>query len=210
MATSGWPVLPRTCSRCSTRSVSTRSRWSATTGAPSLHTSSARATRIGSAASSASPFRTRAASASCRKIVREQQTAAYAWLLAYARDGPELAADPGWLTQIAQVWSPGLRRDDWDDVLALMARPGVAAAVCRWYRCELDTTTRSGMCSSRPRWCTARRTAASVRPPTSGRTSASPPACSESRCPIWATGRISKHQGRCFPSSSQGWAWTGS
>jgi pimeloyl-ACP methyl ester carboxylesterase len=73
-----------------------------------------------------------------RTIVREQQTAAYAWLLAYAHSGPELAADPGWLTQIAHVWSPGLRRDDWDEVLALMARPGVAAAMCRWYRCDLD------------------------------------------------------------------------
>jgi pimeloyl-ACP methyl ester carboxylesterase len=73
-----------------------------------------------------------------RRIVREQQTAAYAWLLAFAKSGPELAADPVWLTQIQQVWSPGLRRDDWDDVLALLARPEVAAAVCRWYRCDME------------------------------------------------------------------------
>ncbi len=73
-----------------------------------------------------------------RRIVREQQTGAYAWLLAYATSGPDLVADPHWLTQLAQVWSPGLRRDDWDDVLALMAVPAVAAAVCRWYRCDLD------------------------------------------------------------------------
>ena len=73
-----------------------------------------------------------------RSIVREQQTSAYAWLLAYARGGPELAADPDWLTQLSQDWSPGLRRDDWDDVLALLAQPEVAAAVCRWYRCELE------------------------------------------------------------------------
>jgi pimeloyl-ACP methyl ester carboxylesterase len=73
-----------------------------------------------------------------RRIVREQQTAAYAWILAYARTGAELAADPAWLTQLAQSWSPGLRRDDWDGVLALLAQPPVAAAVCRWYRCDLD------------------------------------------------------------------------
>jgi pimeloyl-ACP methyl ester carboxylesterase len=73
-----------------------------------------------------------------RRIVREQQTAAYAWLLAFATSGPELAADPVWLTQLQQLWSPGLRRDDWDEVLALLAQPEVAAAVCRWYRCDLD------------------------------------------------------------------------
>lgn len=74
-----------------------------------------------------------------RRVVREQQTAAYAWLLAFATSGPELAADPLWLTQLLQLWSPGLRRDDWDEVLALLAQPAVAAAVCRWYRCDLET-----------------------------------------------------------------------
>jgi pimeloyl-ACP methyl ester carboxylesterase len=73
-----------------------------------------------------------------RRILREQQTAVYAWLLAYAKTGPELAADPVWLTQLMQYWSPGLVRDDWADVLSLMADPTVAAAVCRWYRCDLD------------------------------------------------------------------------
>jgi pimeloyl-ACP methyl ester carboxylesterase len=73
-----------------------------------------------------------------RRVLREQQTAVYAWLLAFASSGPELAADPLWLTQLQQFWSPGLRRDDWDEVLALLARPEVAAAVCRWYRCDLD------------------------------------------------------------------------
>jgi pimeloyl-ACP methyl ester carboxylesterase len=73
-----------------------------------------------------------------RRVLREQQTAVYAWILAYASTGPELAADPAWLTQLMQHWSPGLQRPDWDEVLALMADPAVAAAVCRWYRCDLD------------------------------------------------------------------------
>ena len=94
----------------------------------------ARITRVvGVSAPHPSGFRVR------RRIVREQQTAAYAWLLAYARTGPELAGDPVWLTQLAQSWSPGLRRDDWDDVLALLARREVAEAVCRWYRCDLES-----------------------------------------------------------------------
>lgn len=74
-----------------------------------------------------------------RRILREQQTAVYAWILAFAQSGSELAADPIWLTQLQQFWSPGLRRDDWDEVLALLAEPEVAAAVCRWYRCDLES-----------------------------------------------------------------------
>ncbi len=79
-----------------------------------------------------------------RRVLREQQTAAYAWLLAYATNGPELAADPVWLTQLQQLWSPGLRRADWDEVLALLAEPAVAAAVCRWYRCDLESNLALG------------------------------------------------------------------
>ena len=73
-----------------------------------------------------------------RRIVREQQSAAYAWILAYAADRVEIAADASWLTQIAQLWSPGLRRDDWDEVLDVLTRPEVAEAVCGWYRCDFD------------------------------------------------------------------------
>jgi pimeloyl-ACP methyl ester carboxylesterase len=73
-----------------------------------------------------------------RRVVREQQTAAYAWILAYADDAPEIAADPAWLTQLAHVWSPGLLRDDWPEVLAVLTRPEVARAVHRWYRCDFD------------------------------------------------------------------------
>lgn len=73
-----------------------------------------------------------------RRVVREQQSAAYAWILAYADDAPEIVADPRWLAQLAHAWSPGLLRDDWQDVLAVVSRPEVAEAVCAWYRCDLD------------------------------------------------------------------------
>ncbi len=79
-----------------------------------------------------------------RRVLREQQTAVYAWLLAFATTGPELAADPVWLTQLQQFWSPGLRRSDWDAVLALLAEPTVAAAVCRWYRCDMESDVALG------------------------------------------------------------------
>jgi pimeloyl-ACP methyl ester carboxylesterase len=73
-----------------------------------------------------------------RRVVREQQSAAYAWILGYAADAPQMVADPAWLTQLAHVWSPGLLRDDWPDVLATLSRPEVAEAVCAWYRCDLE------------------------------------------------------------------------
>jgi pimeloyl-ACP methyl ester carboxylesterase len=73
-----------------------------------------------------------------RRILREQQTAAYAWILAYASDRAEIAADPSWLTQVAHHWSPALRRDDWPAILDVLTRPEVAEAVCGWYRCDLD------------------------------------------------------------------------
>ncbi len=73
-----------------------------------------------------------------RRILREQQSAAYAWILAYAGDRVEIAADPSWLTQVAHHWSPALRRDDWPDILEVLTRPEVAEAVCGWYRCDFD------------------------------------------------------------------------
>jgi pimeloyl-ACP methyl ester carboxylesterase len=79
-----------------------------------------------------------------RRVLREQQTAVYAWLLAYARTGAELPSDPAWLTQVQQYWSPGLQRADWDEVLQLLAQPEVAAAVCRWYRCDFDNDAALG------------------------------------------------------------------
>jgi pimeloyl-ACP methyl ester carboxylesterase len=73
-----------------------------------------------------------------RRILREQQSAAYAWILAYAADRAEIAADPAWLTQLSHHWSPGLQRGDWTEILDVLTRPEVAEAVCGWYRCDLD------------------------------------------------------------------------
>ncbi len=73
-----------------------------------------------------------------RRVVREQQSAAYAWILAYAGDAAEMASDTGWLTQLAHTWSPGLVRDDWPAVLDVLTRPEVGRAVAAWYRCDLD------------------------------------------------------------------------
>ena len=73
-----------------------------------------------------------------RRVVREQQSAAYAWILAYAGDAAEMASDAGWLTQLAHTWSPGLVRDDWPAVLDVLTRPEVGRAVAGWYRCDLD------------------------------------------------------------------------
>jgi pimeloyl-ACP methyl ester carboxylesterase len=73
-----------------------------------------------------------------RRVVREQQTAAYAWILAYSSDAPAMASDPGWLAQLAHTWSPGLVRDDWAAVLDVLTRPEVGKAVAAWYRCDLD------------------------------------------------------------------------
>lgn len=73
-----------------------------------------------------------------RRILREQQSAAYAWILAYAGDRAEIAADPSWLTQVANHWSPALRREDWPEILEVLTRTEVAEAVCGWYRCDFD------------------------------------------------------------------------
>jgi pimeloyl-ACP methyl ester carboxylesterase len=73
-----------------------------------------------------------------RRVVREQQTAAYAWILAYSSDAAEMAADAGWLTQLAHTWSPGLSRRDWPELLDVLTRPEVGRAVAGWYRCDLE------------------------------------------------------------------------
>jgi pimeloyl-ACP methyl ester carboxylesterase len=73
-----------------------------------------------------------------RRVLREQQSAAYAWILAYSGDAPELASDPGWLAQLVHHWSPALRREDWPELLAVLTRPEVGRAVHGWYRCDLD------------------------------------------------------------------------
>jgi pimeloyl-ACP methyl ester carboxylesterase len=72
-----------------------------------------------------------------RRLHREQQTGAYAWILAYAGARQAIAADPAFLTAAASDWSPGLHRSDWPDVLATLTRPDVAEAVCAYYRADI-------------------------------------------------------------------------
>jgi pimeloyl-ACP methyl ester carboxylesterase len=72
-----------------------------------------------------------------RSVLREQQTGAYAWILAYASDRVEIAGDAEFITAAASDWSPGLHRDDWPEVLAILTRPEVAAAVSSYYRTDI-------------------------------------------------------------------------
>ena len=72
-----------------------------------------------------------------RSVLREQQTGAYAWILAYASARVEIAGDPEFITSAASDWSPGLHRDDWPEVLAILTRPEVAAAVSSYYRTDI-------------------------------------------------------------------------
>ncbi len=72
-----------------------------------------------------------------RSVLREQQTGAYAWILAYAAARAEIAGDPAFITAAASDWSPGLQRADWPEVLAVLTRPEVAAAVSSYYRTDI-------------------------------------------------------------------------
>ncbi len=79
-----------------------------------------------------------------RNDLQEQKTAAYAWILAYSSGATELAADPAWLAQINEEWSPGLTRSEWPQVLEVLQRPGVAEAVHGWYRDDFAATSMTG------------------------------------------------------------------
>ena len=79
-----------------------------------------------------------------RTDLQEQKTAAYAWILAYSGGAARLAADPDWLDQIHAEWSPGLTRDEWSAVKAVLAQPGVGEAVHGWYRDDFGATTSTG------------------------------------------------------------------
>ncbi len=79
-----------------------------------------------------------------RNDLQEQKTAAYAWILAYSSGATELAADPAWLAQINEEWSPGLTRSEWPQVLEVLQRPGVAEAVHGWYRDDFAATSSTG------------------------------------------------------------------
>jgi pimeloyl-ACP methyl ester carboxylesterase len=74
-----------------------------------------------------------------RRAYTELQSAWYAWYLGYAPDAAAIASDPRWLTAAVQTWAPGLRWDRWPAVLEAVARPDVLAAVCRYYRQNLET-----------------------------------------------------------------------
>ena len=57
-----------------------------------------------------------------RTDLQEQKTAAYAWMLAYSGRAARLAADPVWLDQIHEEWSPGLVREEWPAVTQVVFR----------------------------------------------------------------------------------------
>ena len=79
-----------------------------------------------------------------RRDLQEQKTAAYAWILAYSGNAAKLAADPFWLDQIHEEWSPGLVRVEWSAVKDVLAQPGVADAVHGWYRDDFEASTSTG------------------------------------------------------------------
>lgn len=79
-----------------------------------------------------------------RRDLQEQKTAAYAWILAYSGGAAQLAADPLWLDQIHEEWSPGLTRAEWPAVKELLAQPGVGEAVHGWYRDDFGAATSTG------------------------------------------------------------------
>lgn len=79
-----------------------------------------------------------------RRDLQEQKTAAYAWILAFSDGAADLAADPVWLDQIHAEWSPGLVRDEWPAVKAVLAQPGVGAAVHSWYRDDMTRDDATG------------------------------------------------------------------
>jgi pimeloyl-ACP methyl ester carboxylesterase len=63
---------------------------------------------------------------------------AYALFLAYVRDAHVVASDRRWLTALAQMASPSLHRPDWPRILDLIANEETLAAVCAYYRCDLE------------------------------------------------------------------------
>ncbi|MGB2712242.1 MAG: alpha/beta hydrolase, partial [Conexibacter sp.] len=69
----------------------------------------------------------------------EQRTAAYALFLAYSPRAPQVASERRWLTAAFQHWCPGLHREDWEEVLDLIAHPHVLEIVARYYRINLES-----------------------------------------------------------------------
>lgn len=66
------------------------------------------------------------------------QSAGYAYFLAYSQHAPAVASQPEWLTAVAAWAAPGLHREDWPQILALIARPSEVETAGRYYRCDLE------------------------------------------------------------------------
>lgn len=79
-----------------------------------------------------------------RRDLQEQKTAAYAWILAYSSTAAELAADPLWLDQLHEEWSPGLVRPEWPAVKDVLQHSDVATAVHGWYRDDFESSVSTG------------------------------------------------------------------
>ena len=73
-----------------------------------------------------------------RTVFSEQRSAGYAMFLAYSPAAAEIAAQPAWLTSALHHWAPGIRRDDWDEVLGWIADPEVIRVISRYYRQNLE------------------------------------------------------------------------
>lgn len=73
-----------------------------------------------------------------RRVLAEQQSAAYAIFLAYSPRGPLVGRSERWLTELSHSWSPALYREDWPEILRHLTAPGVSDAVCAYYRADLD------------------------------------------------------------------------
>jgi pimeloyl-ACP methyl ester carboxylesterase len=111
-------------------------------GCVALDLGAAHADRVSRVVSLAIPHP--AGFAARRRDLQEQKTAAYAWILAYSGNAAQLAADPFWLDQIHEEWSPGLTREEWPTVKGVLAQPGVAEAVHGWYRDDFESATSTG------------------------------------------------------------------
>jgi pimeloyl-ACP methyl ester carboxylesterase len=66
------------------------------------------------------------------------QSAGYAYFLAYSPKAPEAASQPEWLTAAIAWGSPGMHREDWPQILGLIARREEIETAGRYYRCDLE------------------------------------------------------------------------
>lgn len=109
--------------------------WGAELGFPMLAANPERFTRmISLAVPHPTGYRVR------RTSFVELQSAWYAIYLAYATGASDVARGSGWLEALIESWSPDLRWDRRDQVLAWVRRPGVMEAICAYYRSNLDSS----------------------------------------------------------------------